>query len=272
LASSGGRRQKLLVRSRPPPRRRPALGEGAAWWDWSETKIAAEWLLDTGELVCRQRKGFQRIYDLADRAIPAHLLEVDLDDEACYHLLIEAGAAALGVATAADLAAYHGLARRTVERLLDKTDLVPVRVEGWGRPAFASAESLAVLGRRLRWRSTLVSPFDSLTWYRERTERLFGFRHRLEAYVPRSKRVHGYFSMPVLGGDKLVGLVDPGRVGRRLVAKHVSLETRDAAGHVAVALRDAAAWVDCDDVVIERVTPIERKEELIGLVDEAVRG
>ena len=73
-----------------------------------------------------------------------------------------------------------------------------------------------------------MSPFDSLTWYRERTERLFGFRHRLEAYVPKAKRVHGYFSMPVLGGDRLVGLVDPGREGRTLVAKHVSLDTKDA--------------------------------------------
>ena len=117
----------------------------------------------------------------------------------------------------------------------------------------------------------LVSPFDSLTWYRDRTERLFGLRYRLEAYVPRSKRLHGYFSMPVLGGDRIVGLVDPGRLGRTLVAKHVSLDSRDAAVHVAAALVQAASWVDCDDIVIERVTPLDREAELRGALAAAVR-
>jgi hypothetical protein len=118
-------------------------------------------------------------------------------------------------------------------------------------------------------RSVIVSPFDSLTWYRERTERLFGFRHRLEAYVPKAKRVHGYFSMPVLGGDNLVGLVDPGREGRTFVAKHVSLDTRDAAGHVTTALVEAARWVGSDDIVVERVTPEERASELRTMVAAA---
>ena len=101
---------------------------------------------------------------------------------------------------------------------------------------------------------------------------MFAFSHRLEAYVPAAKRVHGYFSMPVLGGDRLVGLVDPGRPGHSLVAKHVSLETPDAAGHVTAALRDAASWVECDNVVIERVTPPERRAELQGLVAAAMQG
>ena len=121
------------------------------------------------------------------------------------------------------------------KRPLPKTALLPATVEGWSQPAYLAEGALGVLGRRFRARARLVSPFDSLTWYRERTERLFGFRHRLEAYVPREKRVHGYFSMPVLGGDRLVGLVDPARAGRTLVAKHVSLDTKDAAGYVAAA-------------------------------------
>ena len=89
--------------------------KGGPWWDWSETKIAAEWLLDTGELVCRKRKGFQRVYDLAERAIPAELLATELEDEVCRIRLVEAAGGALGVATASDLAAYHGLTRRQVE-------------------------------------------------------------------------------------------------------------------------------------------------------------
>jgi len=243
--------------------------KGGPWWDWSETKIAAEWLLDIGELVCRKRKGFQRIYDLAERAIPGDLLELELSDAACQIRLIEAAAGALGVATAADIAAYHGLTRRQVELVVANTSLLKATVEGWNQPAFASPGALGVLGRRMTGRSVIVSPFDSLVWYRERTERLFSFRHRLEAYVPKAKRVHGYFSMPVLGGDRLVGLVDPGRVGKTLVAKHVSLDTKQAAGHVTAALVEAARWVESDDIVVERVTPKERESELRSMVAAA---
>jgi uncharacterized protein YcaQ len=83
--------------------------KGGVWWDWSEIKIAAEWLLDTGELVCRQRRGFQRVYDVADRAIPAEMLGDGWSDEQCARHLIEAAGRSLGVATAADIAVYKGM-------------------------------------------------------------------------------------------------------------------------------------------------------------------
>jgi len=242
--------------------------KGGVWWDWSEVKIAAEWLLDTGVLVCRQRQGFQRVYDLAERAIPAALAQQERSDDECAVALVESAGRSLGVATAADLAVYKGLPTAVVLRVLGHTDLVPVTVEGWSKPAFAAPGATEVLNRKVRGRSLLISPFDSLAWDRARTARLFGFQHRLEAYVPRHKRVHGYFAMPVLGGTKLVGLVDPGRRGRTLVAKQVSLQTKDAARHVAAALVEAAAWVNSDDVVIERVEPAERTKELAALVAE----
>jgi uncharacterized protein YcaQ len=141
-------------------------------------------------------------------------------------------------------------------------------VQGWERPAFVSPSAADVLNRRVRSRSVLISPFDSLAWDRARTERLFGFQHRLEAYVPRDKRQYGYFAMPVLGANKLVGLVDPGRRGRTLVAKQVTLQTRDAARIVAAALIEAASWVHCDEVAIERVDPVERTSEVKALVAE----
>jgi uncharacterized protein YcaQ len=243
--------------------------KGGVWWDWSEIKIAAEWLLDTGVLVCRQRRGFQRVYDLAERAIPAALAQQERSDDECALALVEAAGRSLGVATAADLAVYKGLPTALVLRVLGDTDLVPVTVEGWSKPAFAAPGATEVLDRRVRGRSLLISPFDSLVWDRARTVRLFGFEHRLEAYVPRHKRVHGYFAMPVLGGTTFVGLVDPGRRGRALVAKQVTLQTRDAARHVAAALMEAAAWMGSDDVVIERVEPSERTKELAALVAES---
>jgi hypothetical protein len=114
----------------------------------------------------------------------------------------------------------------------------------------------------------LISPFDSLTWDRPRTARVFGFHHRLEAYTPQHKRLHGYFAMPVLAGTKFVGLVDPGRRGRTFVAKQITLQTRDAARQVAAALTEAATWVGSDQIVVERVEPPERTSEMTQLLAE----
>ncbi len=235
---------------------------GGPWWDWSEIKIAAEWLLDIGELVCRERRGFQRVYDLAERAIPPALREQDLSDEECITALVRSAGRAMGVATVADLAAYHGVPARRVPDVLDTTGLVRVQVDGWTTPTFADPDALESLGTRRRGRAVLVSPFDSLIWFRPRTERLFGHRHRLEAYTPRVKRVFGYFAMPVLAGTELVGLVDPGRDGSTLVAKQVTLFSPRAVPHVASALRTAAGWVNCDAIALERVGPGDQRAML----------
>jgi uncharacterized protein YcaQ len=128
---------------------------------------------------------------------------------------------------------------------------------GAGRPvaAWADPAALADVDRRGRNRVTLLSPFDSLIWDRKRTLRMFGFEHSLEAYVPKHKRVHGYYTMPLLAGGRLVGRVDPAREGTTLIGRQVSLESAAAAEPMAQALREAATWVGCDDVRIERVEP-----------------
>ena len=229
--------------------------KGGPWWDWSETKIAAEWLLDIGELVCRERRGFARVYDLAERAIPAALLGQDWSDEECAVRLVAAAGRALGVALPADLAKYHGLPQALVRGVVDAAGLTKVVVDGWKQPAYADSGALGAVGTRMRGRTVLLSPFDSLIWYRERVERLFGLRHRLEAYTPKEKRVYGYFAMPVLDGTSIVGLVDPGRRNDVLVAKQVTLLRPDAAPAVARALAEAASWVGCATCEVERVEP-----------------
>ena len=191
-------------------------------------------------------------------------------DEECAIRLVQAAGRSLGVATVGDLAVYKGLPVKLVQRVLTDTDLEPVVVQGWERPAFVAPGATEVLTRRVTTRNVLVSPFDSLTWDRARTERVFGFHHRLEAYVPRHKRLFGYFAMPVLGANKLVGLVDPGRRGHTLVAKQITLHTKSAARSVAAALVDAASWVDCHEVEIERVDPVERTSEVKALVAAAL--
>ena len=130
---------------------------------------------------------------------------------------------------------------------------------GWSRPTWAHPD--AVNAPLPRHRPVLLSPFDSLIWHRPRTERLFGFRHRLEAYTPAAKREHGYFVMPLLAGGKLRGRVDPKRDGSTLRARKVSLEPT-AVDAMAEALSTAARWVGCDDVVVDDVSPAELADPL----------
>ncbi|MEU9176240.1 crosslink repair DNA glycosylase YcaQ family protein [Streptomyces sp. NPDC048550] len=224
---------------------------GGPWWDWSETKIAVEWLLDAGEVVVTERRGWKRVYDLPERAVPGALLHDDLDDRECLRRLVALAGRSLGVGTRADIADYHRLRGEQFDAVVEDSGLVPVEVEGWSKPAWADPSALATAPRG-RHRTTLLSPFDSLVWDRPRTERVFGFTHRLEAYVPKPKRIHGYFAMPLLAGGLLQGRVDPAREGTTLVARQVSLTSPKAAGPMARALREAAQWVGCDAVRVER--------------------
>lgn len=241
--------------------------KSAEWWDWSDSKIALEWLLDIGELVCTRRVGWRRVYDLAERAVPADLLGQELTDEECVVRLARVAGSALGVATRGDLVDFLRV-KGPYTALLDQAlvsgaaGLVPVKVAGWppakqAANAWAAPEALESEPRG-RHRTTLVSPFDSLIWHRGRTSRVFGFDYTLEIYVPKAKRVHGYFTMPVLSGGKLIARVDPSREGQTFVARHVSFESSrvrpaDVAG-VREALWSAADWVGCTDVRVERVT------------------
>ena len=256
---------------------------GGPWWDWSDVKIAVEWLLDTGDVICARRTGWRRVYDVPERVLPADLLAADPSDAECIGYLAGVSARALGVVTHADLVEYHRLNFLTSEpgqhtRLVADAalaaGLTPVSITGpdlsgrdrAGAPAWADPAALAgaSAARRERNRVTLLSPFDSLIWDRKRTRQMFGFEHSLEAYVPKHKRVHGYFTMPLLAGGRLVGRVDPAREGTTLVARKLSLERASAAEPMAQALREAASWVGCDDVRLEQVEPAKHAPRLMA--------
>ncbi|MEV7737140.1 crosslink repair DNA glycosylase YcaQ family protein [Streptomyces sp. NPDC088921] len=239
------------------------------WWDWSGTKVAVERALMYGEVVCVERRGWKRVYDLAERAVPADLLHDELDDTECLRRLVRLAGQSLGVGTRADIADYHRLKGEQVDAVIADSGLVPVTVEGWGKPAWADPAALETPPRG-RHRTTLLSPFDSLIWERARTERIFGFTHRLEAYVPKPKRVYGYFAMPVLAGGRLVGRVDPAREGSTLVARQVTLDGPKAVAAVAQALVEAASWVDCTDIRVERVDTPDLREPLAKEVTAAL--
>ncbi len=232
---------------------------GGPWWDWSEVKIAAEWLLDTGRAVCVRRTGWRRVYDLPERVIPKDLIDHEPTDAECLSYLVGTVARALGVATHADFIEYqrlngHGLHMRggaALDEAARRPGSIPVTVPGGQAvrvhrpgPTRRAVAWLAAGGRGTH-RTALLSPFDSLIWDRKRTLRMFGYRHLFEPYVPKEKRERGYFTMPLLAGGQIVGWVDPGREGKTLVAKNVFLEKPAAVAPMARALAEAAQWVGC---------------------------
>ncbi|MDQ2722054.1 MAG: winged helix DNA-binding domain-containing protein [Actinomycetota bacterium] len=184
-------------------------GRRGSWWDRTDTKIVCEWLFGIGELSTATRIGFQRHYELTSRVIPEQLLALDIGESDAVRALVERSARALGVATEPDLRDYFRLTpqqcRTAIAELVTEGVLQPVSVSGWSAPSYRHRDARTP---RTIQRTSLLSPFDSLVFYRPRTERLFDFRYRLEIYTPAAKRVHGYYVYPFLLGDRLVARVD----------------------------------------------------------------
>lgn len=180
------------------------------WWGWSPGKAALEALFARGDLAIAERRGQTRVYDLTERVIPpAVRMQPVAGTAMAYRELLVIAAGALGVATADDLIDYYRLSKRLarplIADLVRESRLTTLDVEGWTVPAYGAA--YVRVPRRITG-AALLAPFDPLVWYRPRVERLFGFRYRLEFYVPPAKREFGYYVMPFLLNDELVARVD----------------------------------------------------------------
>ncbi|MCQ6257970.1 winged helix-turn-helix domain-containing protein [Pseudomonas sp. Q11] len=260
LAQFGQERQDVIRRVLASVREQGAVGAGSLstrqekagpWWDWSAEKLALEWLFAAGEVTVAGRRGFERLYDLPERVLPASVLQQPLPDEpqAQRALLLHA-AQALGVGTEKDLRDYFRLdpadSRGRLAELEEAGELVRCQVQGWKQPAWCSPT--VKIPRKVAV-SALLSPFDSLVWERSRTERLFDFRYRLEIYTPAHKRVYGYYVLPFLHNERIAARVDlraERALGRLAVhAVHEEEPGLDEEGLQALALnlRRLADWL-----------------------------
>ena len=236
--------------SSPPKKKGP-------WWDWNAVKAGLEYLFWAGEVATSSRRGFERLYDLPERVIPPEVLAqpTPRKEDAQRQLLLMA-AASLGVAAARDLRDYYRLpaadAKSTLTELLGSGELLPVEVEGWRATAYVLPE--LKIPRRLE-AAALLAPFDPLVWERDRTERLFGFRYRIEIYVPAQKRIHGYYVLPFVMDQHLAARVDlkADRQARVLRVQAAYLEDHSPDGvpeRLADELMCMSEWLGLTDVVV----------------------
>lgn len=235
-------------------------GEKGSWWVRGDVKHLCEALFASGTLSAVRSEHFHRHYDLAERVVGPERVGTVIDRRDAHRELVSRAASSHGVGTVADLADYYRLktaeVRDVLPDLLESGEITEVTVDGWGDPAYLHRD--ATLPRRVE-RSTLLSPFDPLVFFRPRTERLFGFRYRIEIYVPEHKRVHGYYVLPYLMNDELVARVDL-KADRtagvlRVLASHVEpgRDHREVAASLAGDLTRLARWRGLDRIeVVER--------------------
>ncbi len=232
------------------------------WWSWSDTKTAIEFLFWSGQVTSAKRRSFERLYDLTERVLPAEILAMKTPsrDEA-HRALIERSARAMAIGSEADLRDYYRLAvapaRAAIAELVEAGMLIATTVEGWPKPGYLHRDAKA--GVIDRARGALLSPFDNLIWMRDRTERMFGMKFRLEIYTPAPKRLHGYYVLPFLLGDELVARVDlkaDRKSGTLLVhAAHYekqSVKKPAVAIALAAELRALATWLGLAQVSVAK--------------------
>ena len=271
-------------------RRPPGRG---GWWSWRPVQHALHHLWMTGALTIHSREHFQKRYDLLERAMPDALDVEPVTAVEFQRWHLERSLHAMGAATELDLARYltfprfqPGIRRAALRTMLERGEVSEVELEGSAGRWLALTRDLPALARAGRAASsshgtTFLSPFDSLMWHRDRVARLFGFDYRIEVYTPGPKRVHGYYTLPILHHGQLIGRVDAKahRADRKLEVRHVHfepwfatngmtptglqrLDRDEAIAGVADALHSLAVFVGAGAVHLRRVTPARLRAPL----------
>jgi uncharacterized protein YcaQ len=228
-------------------------------WNWSEARKVLDFLYMVGDVAIAGRTSqFEVLYDVPERVLPADVLAAPTPtaEDAAVELVRRA-ARSHGVASAQCLADYYRMplaaTRRAIADLVEDGELDAVHVEGWSKPAYLHRD--ARLPRQVPAR-TLLSPFDPVVWERAHTQALFDFHYRIEIYTPPDKRVHGYYVLPFLLGDRIVARVDlkADRAAGRLLVQAAYAERgapEETGPELRAELERMAGWLDLDDVVVE---------------------
>ena len=235
-----------------------------SWWGWSDVKRALEYMFMYGELVSGGRESFSRLYALPEQVLSKRIREKVVDPIAARKQLLIKAANAHGVGTAVDLADYFRMnapfAKTLLNELVEDKKLIEVKVDGWKDKAFAVAGANLEVGETAD-RTTLLSPFDPLVWFRPRSERLWDFHYRIEIYTPEPKRIFGYYTLPILHNGEIVGRVDlkNDRQSKTLLVQSAWHEEDFAtkrlptlARDLAVHLAEAAAWQGCERIEVKQ--------------------
>ena len=205
------------------------------WWNWKPTKVALEYLFDLGELMVSHRVKFQRYYDLTERVLAGRNLTLNKTFADYQRWAVERGLRHLGIATSNHVADYYRLYKRVsadiLKEMMGTGEVLPVEVEGWKDRAYIHCDDLEIMqevqnGLHEPQMTLFLSPFDNLFWDRDRDLALWDFHYRIEVYTPKSKRIYGYYVMPILHGCELVGRIDPkvDRKRKRLIFNALYLE------------------------------------------------
>ena len=229
------------------------------WWGWSDVKIGLEVLFRWGEIFSAGRNRFERRYGLPEHVLPPGILDVAPPRPDAIRELVRHAAAAHGIGTLKDLADYFRLptadTKTAIEELVDAGEVLPVTVPGWKQPAYLHRD--ARIPRRIE-AAALLSPFDPVVWARDRALRLFGFHYRIEIYTPAPKRIYGYYTLPVLLDDRIVGRIDLKSDRQARVLRVQSAWREDGVGddiveRIVPLLESTRAWQGLDGIeVVDR--------------------
>lgn len=246
------------------------------WWDWKPAKAALEMLFWRGELMIRERRGFERVYDLTERVLPAGTDTRPPSPGELGRFIVQRALGALGVAGEKEIREYIRIGDRAIvanalKEMLSAAEIARLAVEGEEGVVYARPDALAAASRfrSAAPRVRLLNPFDNLVISRPRLKRRFAFDYTLECYVPRDKRRHGYFTLPVLFGEEIVGRLDPKaeRQTGTLIVRRLALEPGFGDGDRLVpelgrALGDLARFNGCETIRLEDIRPAGIKAAL----------
>ncbi len=256
----------------------PAGFKSGGWGTWKPTKKVLQYLFLTGDLMVSYRRGFQKVYDLPENIIPAHVDTSAPDLREWSVFIVGSMVDALGIASEYDLGYAKGTIRRlakiglsetireVIETSCEEGELIEISVDG--RPYYCRPSMLELLPIRASKSAVkLLSPFDNLVINRRRTLELFDFDYQIECYLPAHKRRYGYFSLPILYGDELIGRVDSKahRMAKQLVIKCIYLDVEPddkLLNAMRRGLKDFAAQLDCPKIKIVRTDPRPLKQML----------